>query len=165
MPSAAELLRRKKRHAERLAAQGGSKGEQSVTDRMPNWVMRPRGKRLRNLLTALEEAGTPIKWSSFDAIALPDPALNFLNADAVRRALPEMVFVEIKTARQARIESDFSGFFFAVTESEIVASEMLGSRHQVALYKGDSDDEPYMTTVAEILSRAKSMNWQVSVQL
>ena len=75
-----------------------------------------------------------------------------------------MCFVEIKSANQARVKPGFSGFFFALTESEIVAAEALGKRHLVALYN-KLTGELCLTSVPEILARAKSSNWQLSVQL
>jgi hypothetical protein len=78
--------------------------------------------------------------------------------------LKEMHFIEIKTASQARVKADFSGFFFALTENEILASEALGEKHKVALYNKHTGDI-VLTTVSEILSRARSTTWQVSIQL
>ncbi|RQQ15535.1 hypothetical protein DF107_09070 [Burkholderia stagnalis] len=75
-----------------------------------------------------------------------------------------MMFIEIKTANQKRVRSGFTGFFFALTEGEIAASEVLKERHCVALYNKLSN-ELLMTSVPAILARAKSMNWQVSIQL
>ena len=67
-------------------------------------------------------------------------------------------------ANQTRVQPGFKGFFFALTESEIAAAERLGSRHRVALFN-NSTGELLITSVPEIISRAKSMNWQLSVQL
>ncbi|GAB3836001.1 hypothetical protein GCM10028821_33690 [Hymenobacter jeollabukensis] len=75
-----------------------------------------------------------------------------------------MVFIEIKTANQARVKDDFSGFFFALTESEIAAAEALGTRHRVALFNNITG-AALLTSVADIMARAKSSSWQVSVQL
>lgn len=59
---------------------------------------------------------------------------------------------------------DFSGFFFALTEGEIAASEALGIRHRVALFNKLTGNIK-MTSVVEIVAAAKSTNWQLSVQL
>jgi hypothetical protein len=76
-----------------------------------------------------------IKGSSFDAIAvLVTESINFTDPDTVRAALAKMTFIEIETANQKRVRPGFTGFFFALTEGEIAASEGLGSRHRVALY-------------------------------
>lgn len=72
--------------------------------------------------------------------------------------------IEIKSASQARVKPGFAGFFFALTEGEIVAAEALGSRHRVALYN-KLTGELQLTSVPEILARARSSNWQLSVQL
>lgn len=58
----------------------------------------------------------------------------------------------------------FGGFFFALTEGGINAGQQLGERHKVALHNTNSG-EVLITSVAEIRSRARSMTWQVSVQL
>jgi len=160
-----EVIEAKKQHLARLANQRGAAGEIGVLEEMINWVPRPRGLGSKVLLATLRETGVVIKWSSFDAVALPHAqAIDFTDPDAVRAALPEMVFIEIKTANQKRVRADFSGFFFALTESEIAASDALGSRHRVALYNKLTGDL-MITSVPEIIARAKSTNWQVSVQL
>ena len=63
-----------------------------------------------------------------------------------------------------RVRPDFSGFFFALAEGELIASEALGSRHRVMLLN-KATGTMLLTSVPEILMRAKSTNWQVSVQL
>ncbi len=106
-----------------------------------------------------------IKGSSFDAIACEGAdRLDFTDSAAVRMVLPHMTFIEIRTASQARVRPGFAGFFFALTEGEIAAAEALQSRHRAALYNKLSG-ELLLTSVPEILARAKSMNWQLSVQL
>jgi hypothetical protein len=82
----------------------------------------------------------------------------------VRAMLPSMIFIEIKSASQERVKEGFGGLFFVLTVGEINAAEQLGERHRVALHNTNSG-EVLMTSVAEILSRARSMTWQVSVQL
>lgn len=71
--------------------------------------------------------------------------------------------VEIKSARQPRVKSGFAGFFLALTESEVVAAEAWRPRHRVALYNRLTG-ELQLTSVPEILARAKSTNWQLSGQ-
>ena len=65
------LITERREHLRRFANEGGRDGEVTLLSGMPEWVERPRGTELRALLRALEAAGTPIKGSSFDAIALP----------------------------------------------------------------------------------------------
>ncbi|MBX0289599.1 hypothetical protein K3G63_04070 [Hymenobacter sp. HSC-4F20] len=160
-----EVIEAKRKHLARLANQQGAAGEVRLLQEMENWVPRPRGKGLKILLDCLRATGISIKASSFDAIELPNvQALDFTSSEQVRELLPEMVFIEIKTANQARVKADFSGFFFALTESEIQAADALGSRHKVAL-RNNITGETRITSVPEILGRAKSSSWQLSVQL
>lgn len=160
-----QVIEAKRQHLARLANQRGAAGELGAIGQMANWVPRPRGTGLRVLLEALRETGVVIKGSSFDAIALPHmSSVDFTDPSAIRAVLPEMVFIEIKTANQQRVGPGFTGFFFALTESEIAASEALGPRHRVALYNKLTQDL-LVTSVPEIIARAKSTNWQVSVQL
>lgn len=160
-----ELIKAKNQHIQRLANQRGAAGERTALVKMSNWIPRPRGNDLKTLLTALGKTGVSIKPSSFDAIALPNPTLiDFSNPEAIEAALPDMIFIEIKTANQKRVKHDFSGFYFALTESEIAASDVLGARHRVALYN-QLTDELLLTSVPEIIGRARSKNWQLSVQL
>jgi hypothetical protein len=160
-----ELIQAKRAHVARLANQRGAAGEQLALQEMEHWIARPSGIGLRVLLAELGATGVTIKRSSFDAVYVPNQAaLDFTNAAAVRAALPVMTFIEIKTANQPRVKPDFSGFFFALTESEIAAAETLGARHRVALYN-KATNALQLSSVPEILARAKSSNWQLSVQL
>lgn len=158
------LIEAKGKQIARLANQSGAAGERDALAEM-SWVPRPQGEGLKVLLSVLAESGTVIKRSSFDAIACEETSsIDFMDREAVRTALPRMTFIEIKSASQKRVKPGFVGFFFALTESEIAAAEALKSRHRVALYNRLSG-ELLLTSVPEILTRSKSMNWQLSVQL
>jgi hypothetical protein len=160
-----QLLHAKKVHAARLANQRGADGESQAIVLSRDWRPRPKGHDLKMLLSALAKTGANVKPSSFDAIALPDgTCLDFTDEVSLLNALPLMCFVEIKSSSQARVKPGFEGFFFALTEGEISAAESLGTRHRVALHN-KLTGEVLLTSVPEILSRAKSMNWQLSVQL
>lgn len=158
-----ELIAQKKAQASRFANESGAVGEQRAVVAMERWVPRPKGRGLQLLLKELAATGVLIKGSSFDALALPVP-IDVTNSDQLRAHLNEIVFIEIKSSNQSRVRPGFNGFFFALTESEISAAEQLGGRHRVALFNAITG-EMLMTSVPEILSRAKSTNWQVSVQL
>ncbi len=159
-----DLINLKRQHVKRLANQKGAAGEAEVLAATVQYMARPKGRALDNLMAALKESGVVIKGSRFDAVALLiDRVVDFTDAAAVKANLPDMVFVEIKTANQERVRPDFSGFFFALTEGELVASEALGSRHRVMLLNNATGTMP-LTSVPEILARARSTNWQVSVQ-
>lgn len=120
---------------------------------------------MKNLMRVLMDAGTPIKPSSFDAISITSGVTpDYEDVEALRALLPSMVFIEIKTANQERVKPGFSGYFFALTENEIDAAEKLGDRHRVALFNRLTG-ELRITSVRELLSQARSMTWQLSVQL
>ena len=160
-----ELVDLKKQHILRLTNQNGAAGEAWVLSDKTRYVPRPKGRQLDKLIGMLEETGISIKKTSFDAIALPDGcSVDFANAASVREHIGSMVFIEIKTANQARVKPDFTGFFFAFTEGEILASEVLGDRHKVLLVNKVTG-AVQLSSVLEILARSKSLNWQVSVQL
>jgi len=158
-----EVIAAKRAHLARLANEGGATGEQQAILSMEEWVPRPKGASLRVLLDELAKTGIIIKASSFDALALPCP-IDLTNPAQVRTALSAITFVEIKTANQPRVQPGFSGFFFALTESEIAAADQLGHRHRVALFN-KLTGEMLLTSVPEILARSRSFNWQLSVQL
>lgn len=166
MQDTIDFLNLKREHIRRLANQKGAAGEAEALAMNPHFVPRPKGEGLKNLMVALAESGTSIRKSSFDAIALPagTDAVDFLNRQALGRLLPQMVFIEIKTSNQSRVREDFSGFFFAFTEGEIAAAEALGARHRVMLLNRATGGM-LLTSVPEIFARARSTNWQVSVQL
>jgi hypothetical protein len=158
-----ELLAIRRAHVERLSSKSGAAGEVRAIARMPEWQLRPKGEQLRWLLSALRETGIEIKGSSFDAIALSHP-IDLHDEAAIKAALPDMIFVEVKTSSQARVKPGFAGFFFALTENELRAAEQLGDRHVVALFN-KATGEMMITSVAAILARSRSTTWQVSVQL
>jgi len=157
-----EIIAEKKVHLARLAGQSGAAGEKDAVLAMA-WAPRPKGPALRILLETLRAAGQVLKPSSFDAIAVQGP-IDFTRRDEVEAALADLIFIEIKTANQARVQPGFGGFFFALTESEIAAAETLGDRHRVALYN-NLTGELLLTSVPEIIARTRSMTWQLSVQL
>jgi hypothetical protein len=160
-----EMVKAKRAHTARLANQRGSAGELMALAAMQHWLPRPAGKALTNLLAELHGAGKPIKRTSFDAIHLGEGvAVDFMDPVSIRFALPKMTFIEIKAATQNRVKAGFTGFFFALTEGEIAAAEALGAQHRVALYNRISG-ELLLSSVPEILSRSRSLNWQLSVQL
>ena len=160
-----ELIDMKRAHAERLANQGAAAGEVDVLAQNSNFLARPKGSALALLMEALRETGVVIKKSSFDAIALPvGTVVDFANLSSIKAALSEMTFIEVKTANQQRVRVDFSGFFFAFTEGELTASEILGHRHRVMLLN-KATGGMLLTSVPELLARARSTNWQVSIQL
>ena len=160
-----ELVQSKREHAARLANRRGADGEQTALEDMQHWMPRPSGKGLKVLLDELRAMGKIIKSTSFDAIHIPGVGnIDFTDTQAVRNALPEMTFIEIKSASQRRVKPGFAGFFFALTEGEIAAAEVLGSMHRVALYN-KLTGELVLSSVQEIITRARSSNWQMSVQL
>jgi len=158
-----EVIAAKRDHIARFANQGGATGEQQAVLSMEHWIPRPRGSDLRMLLEELAATGIVIKASSFDALGLSSP-IDIADRMQVRMFLPTITFIEIKSANQPRVRPGFGGFFFALTESEIVAADQLGWRHRVALFN-KLTGEMLLTSVPEILARTRSMNWQLSVQL
>ena len=158
-----EIIAAKRAHLKRFANQSGASGEQDSIGLMEQWISRPRSGELRLLLDELARTGIVIKASSFDAIALLGH-VDFGDPISVRENLNSMTFIEIKTANQERVKPGFKGFFFALTESEIAAADLLGKRHRVALFNKRTG-EILLTSVPEIIARTTSMTWQLSVQL
>jgi len=162
---AAALVALKREHLKRLANQTGAAGEQEVLSANAHLIPRPSGEALSAILWALAENGIKIKKTSFDAIYMPTSmVIEFLEPAQLREVVKTMVFIEIKTANQSRVQPDFSGYFFAFTEGEILAAEALGNRHKVMLLN-KLTGATLLTSVPELLARARSTNWQVSVQL
>lgn len=165
MLNLAELIQQRHQHAARLANQNGAAGEVFILTESTRYIPRPTGRRLANILAALADTGIIIKKSSFDAIAVPqDVSVDFNDIASIRTHLASMTFIEIKTATQSRVKPDFSGFFFAFTEGEIIAAEVLGERHKVLLVN-KSTGASLLTSVQELLAKSRSQTWQVSIQL
>jgi len=158
-----ELITARRAHLDRLANQRGAEGERDVHILRADWTPRPTGARCRTLLSVLAEAGKPIKASAFDALVLP-PQVDLDDASSIAMHLEKIIFIEIKTANQARVKPGFEGFFFALTENEIIASNLLGDQHRVALFNNLSG-EILLTSVPDIVARARSSTWQLSLQL
>lgn len=160
-----EVINLKKQHLARYSNENGAHGELRILKSNDKWIPRPKGAALKLLLSVLKETGISIKPSSFDALSIPEGiTIDFNDVDSIKNVISEIVFIEVKTANQDRVKEDFKGFFFALTENEIAAAEVLGSRHQVALFNKKTS-KIMMTTVSEIVSRSKSSTWQVSIQL
>ncbi len=160
-----ELLRSKKEHLPRFANQRGASGETAALGNKEDWLPRPKGLGMKVLLAVLRDAGKEIKKTSFDAIGFSTPrTIDFCDRAAVQEALPDMVFLEIKTTDKEDVDENFSGHYFSITENEIAASEALGDQYRVVLFH-KSTELMRMISVSEILARAKSMSWQVSVQI
>ncbi|EJR0951924.1 hypothetical protein QNE88_000430 [Vibrio alginolyticus] len=160
-----EILSLRKDHLNRLSNTYGASGERLAIEVHSNWIQRPKGEELTNILSVLEEKKVVIKRSSFDAIAIPSVIeIDFKNCDSIREHIDSFIFIEIKTTNKASVNDDFSGYFFAFTEGELSAAEQLGERHRVALVNKRTE-HIIMSSVPELIARAKSLNWQVSVQL
>lgn len=163
--SITDLLEARRSQLARLATNNGLAGETSVLSLSENCIPRPKGKQSKNLRAALEESGIRIKSTAFDMILLPaGRKVDFDSIEDLREALPDMTFVEIKTATQARVKEGFANFFFAFTENEISAAAQLGTRYKVALYNSRTK-ELLIASLSDIVARAGSITWQVSIQL
>lgn len=163
--SITDLLEARRSHLARLAASNGASGETSVLSVSENWIPRPKGQQSKNLRAALEESGIRIKPTAFDMISLPGGrTANFDSIEDLREVLPDMIFVEVKTATQDRVKAGFANFFFAFTENEISAAAQLGARYKVALYNSRTK-ELVIASLPDIMARAGSTTWQVSIQL
>ena len=158
-----EVITARRAHLDRLANQRGAAGELDALVLNTEWLPRPKGPVLRILLDALLREGKAIKPSAFDALAVP-VHIDLTNPQSVQAHLAEIVFIEIKTANQGRVKPGFGGYFFALTENEIFAANVLGAQHRVALYN-KLTGEILLTSVPEIVARSKSSTWQLSLQL
>ncbi|HBR1029607.1 TPA: hypothetical protein L9K80_003286 [Klebsiella quasipneumoniae subsp. similipneumoniae] len=162
-----ELIESKKVHIARYSSENGMLGERSLLDSQALWIKRPKGKDMKNLLAALKQyEGIEIKASSFDFISIPENiSVDFDDVSSLAGILKSLTFIELKTCNQKRVTNpDFRNFFFAITENEIVASELLGNRHIVVLHNKITGDK-LVTTIPEIINRANSKNWQLSISL
>ncbi|MEZ9266208.1 hypothetical protein AB4508_07595 [Vibrio splendidus] len=158
-----DVIELNKVHLDRLSNQSGSNGEALAVEKYDDMIPRPRGKKLSNLLDVLAETGIEIKKTSFDALACPD-GLDLGNLESIRNLIDQIVFIEIKTTKRKNVTDNFTGYYFGLTESEIDASKVLGDRHKVLLFNLNNRNTLF-TSVPEILDRAKSQTWQVSVQI
>lgn len=160
-----DSLQLRKEHVNRLSNVTGSEGEALAITQNDLWVKRPKGTELNNLLSELSKINIIIKRTSFDAIALPiNNNVDFFCSKSISAGIKEMIFIEIKTTNKEAVKDDFTGYFFAFTEGELSAAEQLGERYKVALLNKRTGNI-IMSSVPELLGRAKSMNWQVSIQL
>lgn len=162
-----DLIKSKRAHAARFSSENGISGERSLLNLQASWVERPKGKEMKNLLAALKEVdGIEIKRTSFDFITAPEGVIiDFKDITALRNIVTSLVFIEVKSCNQEPVtRPDFKNFFFAITENEMHAAEVLGARHKVFFYNKRTDDV-LETSVSEILSRASSKNWQLSITL
>lgn len=162
-----KLIESKRAHIARYSSENGILGERSSLDSQALWIKRPKGKEMKNLLAALKQfENIEIKASSFDFISIPENvSVDFSDVSSLSDILKSLTFIELKTCNQKRVTTpDFKNFFFAITENEIIASELLGDRHKVVLHNKITGHK-LVTTIPEIINRANSKNWQLSVSL
>lgn len=162
-----ELIESKKEHLERFSSKNGVSGERLLLDSEALWIKRPKGKEMANLLATLKQVeGIEIKPTSFDFILIPENVkVDFSDLISLANGIKCLTFIELKSCNQKRVTTpDFKGFFFAITENEMRAAQLLGDRHKVILHNKKTGDK-LVTSVHEIISRASSMNWQMSVNL
>ncbi|WP_410014865.1 hypothetical protein [Sodalis sp. C49] len=155
-----ELIESKKAYRARFSSENGISGERSLLDSQALWIKRPKGKEMKNLLAALKQfEDIEIKASSFDFVSIPENVtVDFSNISLLSDILKSLTFIELKTCNQKRVTTpDFKNFFFAITENEITASELLGDRHKVVLHNKMTGDK-LVTTIHEIINRANSKN-------
>lgn len=160
-----DILEARRTHLARLATTRGAKGEASVLSASEGWLPRPKGKHSKNLRAALEAKGIKIKITSFDMISMTKgQSVDFNSVESITNALPNMIFLEVKTANKEIVQPGFGRFFFAFTEHEISASKQLGQCYRVVLYNSRTK-ELLITSLQEVMARAGSSTWQVSIQL
>lgn len=162
-----ELIKLKNMHISRFSSENGKLGERSMLGSQVSWIQRPKGKEMRNLLAVLKQVeGIEIKGTSFDFICSPsDKTVDFNDINLLSDIIHSLTFIELKTCNQTKVTtSDFKNFFFAITENEMKSAQLLGDRYKVFLYHGITG-ALLETTVQEIIERASSKNWQLSVSL
>ncbi|MEH0788922.1 hypothetical protein [Vibrio alginolyticus] len=159
-----DILNLRKEHLNRLSNYYGASGEKLAIGVHSNWIERPKGHELTNILSVLAEHKIVIKRTSFDAIAIPCIEIDLNSCDSIREHINSFIFIEIKTTSKASVREDFSGYFFAFTENELNAAEQLGDRHRVALVNKRTE-RILITSVPELLARARSTNWQLSINI
>jgi len=80
-------------------------------------------------------------------------------------AVKNLKFIELKSCNQKRVATpDFKGYFFAITENEMKAAQLLGDRHMVVLHNKKTGDK-LVPSVYELINRASNKNWQMSITL
>lgn len=161
---------KKKPHQNRSSTTSGIAGEKELLEKHPDWVSRPTGQGMKNLLCALsEELNINIKGTSFDFLSREkldkNTKLNFKSIEDLKEIVRLLVFVEVKTTKRDNIKSpDFKGYFFGITENEISAANQLGDSYVFYLYHRKKH-WLLKTSLQEILNRATSLNRTISVNL
>jgi hypothetical protein len=162
---ASELIDGKRKHLGRFTNSIGASGERALVLSQDNWVERPRGREIKILLSCLEERNIRIKASSFDAIQVPEEVkVDFSLRDSVAASLSVLKFIEIKTSSKVTVDADFNGFYFSISEAELLAAEALGDQYVVALHHKVSQTYRFYS-MDEIFRRRRSLSWQVSIQI
>ena len=152
-----------------LSTTTGASGERKIASGNSRRVPRPSGTALTHLLEVMANLGYPgIPPTGFDAVELPQEAceegFSFSSPELVLKWSEHFIFVEIKTCTQERVDEGFGRFLFSFPEVEIRAAEILGERHIVLLYN-QLTGQTLRTCIPELLGRASSKVWQLTVQL
>jgi hypothetical protein len=164
METIKELLAGRRKHVKRLSNQKGANAELGLFE-SGKYKKRPTGKEMKALLEAFVARKLNVKKSGFDAILVPEGiTVDFSNTKSILASFDLLKFIEIKSTSKEKVKPGFGGYYFAFTESEMEAAEALGAQHMVLLVNTITG-EKLATTIPELLKRASSKTWQMSVQL
>lgn len=164
METIGEILAGRRKHVKRLSNQKGANAELGLFE-SGKYKKRPKGKEMQALLDAFETKKLNIKKSGFDAILVPEGVtVDFSDTKSILTSFDVLKFIEIKSTSKEKVKPGFGGYYFAFTESEMEAAEALGTQHMVLLVNTITG-ERLATSIPDLLKRASSKTWQMSIQL
>jgi hypothetical protein len=120
----------------------------------------PTATQRQNLLVAYAKRGKVVYGKAFDIIKLSA----IVNLDAladIERDLDEITVFEIKSSRK-KLNSDFAGYFFALTAAEVLVAQSLKKHFRFVLVNTETCQHLEMS-LSEIFSRAKGVypTWSI----
>lgn len=157
---------------EKITTQNGAEGEANFSSialkLFPEYkiVRRPVGAARKAFIEVTSELELDIPVTGFDFIGIPTKVNLPLNEKEVwTENILDMIFIEVKTSKQTRTKADFSNFLFSITHKEERVAEAVGpEKHRVVLVNSLTG-VTCVTSIKELLLRAKSISRQITVQL
>lgn len=120
----------------------------------------PTAKQRQNLLVAFAKRGKVVYGKAFDVVKLSG-SVELDDLAQVEKHLEQVTVFEIKSSRK-KLQSDFSGYFFALTAAEVLVAQSLKKQFGFVLVNTGTRVHLEMS-LSEIFSRAKGIypTWSI----
>ena len=121
----------------------------------------PTAKQKQNLLVAFAKKGKVVYGKAFDIVKL-SAAVNLSDLTDIEKNIQMVTIFEIKSTKK-KLQSNFAGYFFALTAAEVLVAQSLKKQFKF-VFVNTTTREYLEMDLADIFTRAKGIypTWSVS---